>query len=68
MEIENEKKLLEPKLYKHVPSVCIKPGCRGRVFIPHEEGWQCFNCMKIIYKVNERETKRVFIKRYGRNN
>ncbi|HEY56602.1 MAG TPA: hypothetical protein G4N90_04105 [Dehalococcoidia bacterium] len=32
------------------PPVCTKPGCGGRLFIPHEDGWQCFNCMKIIYR------------------
>jgi len=31
------------------PTVCPKPDCGGLVFIAHEDGWQCFNCMKIIY-------------------
>ncbi len=46
-------KLLEPKLYKEAPSVCTKSGCGGKIFVPHEDGWQCFNCMKIIYKASE---------------
>jgi len=63
-----QERLLEPKLYKHAPPVCIKPGCQGTVFIPHEDGWQCLNCMKIIYKTNDKATKKIFIKRYARNN
>ena len=59
---------LEPKLYKHAPSVCPKPGCGGRGFIPHEDGWQCFNCMKIIYRDNDTLAKKIFVKRYARNN
>jgi len=49
------RKLLEPevKLYTQAPTVCTKPGCGGTMFIPHEDGWQCFNCMKVIYKSNE---------------
>ena len=63
-----EGRLLEPKLYNQSPSVCTKPGCGGTVFILHEDGWQCFNCMKIIYKAYDRVPKRIPIKRYGRNN
>ena len=46
------RKLLEPEvqLYTQAPAVCTKPGCGGTVFILHEDGWQCFNCMKVIYK------------------
>jgi hypothetical protein len=40
----------EPELLTEPPAVCTKPGCGGRLFIPHEEGWQCWNCMKIIYR------------------
>ncbi len=40
----------EVKVETKCPEVCTKPGCGGRVFLPHEDGWQCFNCMKIIYK------------------
>jgi hypothetical protein len=49
------RKLLAPEvqLYTQAPAVCTKPGCGGTVFIPHEDGWQCFNCMKVIYKSNE---------------
>jgi hypothetical protein len=57
-------KLLEPKLYNQAPSVCNKSGCGGTVFIPHEDGWQCFNCMKIIYKATEVSKKNTAIKRY----
>ena len=32
------------------PSGCSKPNCNGKRFIRHEDGWQCLNCMKIIYK------------------
>lgn len=32
------------------PSVCTKPNCKGSRFIFHEDGWQCLNCMKIIYR------------------
>ena len=59
-------KLLEPKLHKEAPSVCIKPGCGGTVFIPHEEGWQCFNCMKVIYKDNETLSEGCGVERYAR--
>lgn len=61
-------KLLEPKLYSQAPPVCTKPGCEGTVFIPHEDGWQCFSCMKIIYKANDRVVKKIFAKRHGRDN
>ncbi len=61
-------KLLEPKLYSQAPSVCTKPGCEGTVIIPHEDGWQCFSCMKIIYKANDRVAKKIFAKRHARDN
>jgi ribosomal protein S27AE len=32
------------------PSFCPKCNCQGKYLIPHEDGWQCWNCMKIIYK------------------
>jgi hypothetical protein len=32
------------------PSACSKPHCNGNHFIRHEDGWQCLNCMKIIYR------------------
>ena len=43
-------RMKEPVLYEDQPSNCPKENCNGRVFLPHEDGWQCFNCMKIIYK------------------
>ncbi len=61
-------KLLEPKLYNEAPQVCIKPGCGCTIFIPHEDGWQCFNCMKIMYKANEKAVKNNVFKRYSRDN
>ena len=60
-------KLLGPELYNEVPSECTKPGCGGKVLIPHEDGWQCFNCMKIIYRANNRVTGPILTKRYVRN-
>jgi len=33
-----------------LPSKCPKPYCNSAIFIPHEDGWQCLNCMKIIYR------------------
>ncbi len=59
-------KILKPKLYNEAPPGCTKLGCGGTVFIPHEDGWQCFNCMKIIYRNNERVTKTRVVKRYSR--
>ena len=32
------------------PSVCPKCNYQGKYMMPHEDGWQCWNCMKIIYK------------------
>jgi hypothetical protein len=63
-----EGKFLEPKLYNQAPSMCTKPGCGSTAFISHEDGWQCFNCMKIIYKANESIKTKISVKRYGRNN
>ena len=54
----------EPKLYTQEPFVCTKPGCGGALFIKHEDGWQCLNCMKIMYKANDRMANKVFVKRY----
>jgi len=47
-------KHVEANLYKNAPSYCTKPGCRGSVFIHHDDGWQCFNCMKIVYRDNQK--------------
>jgi hypothetical protein len=59
-------KLLEPKLYDEAPPVCTKAGCGCTVLIPHEDGWQCFNCMKIMYKASAKLANSV-IKRYARD-
>jgi Zn ribbon nucleic-acid-binding protein len=32
------------------PSVCPKCNYQGKYMMPHEDGWQCWNCMKIIYE------------------
>ena len=58
-------KWLEPDLYSEAPAVCIKPGCGGTAIVPHEDGWQCFSCMKIIYKAYDRMAKKVLVKRYA---
>jgi hypothetical protein len=41
-----------PQLVHHSkpPFICPKPYCNSTSFIPHEDGWQCLNCMKIIYR------------------
>ena len=49
-EQKRQRVLLETELSTLPPPVCTKPGCGGRFFIPHEDGWQCWNCMKIIYR------------------
>jgi len=58
-------KWLEPDLYSQAPTVCTKPGCGGTVIVSHEDGWQCFSCMKVIYKAYERVESKVFVKRYA---
>jgi hypothetical protein len=42
--------LLETKFRSRPPEVCPKPFCHGTRFIVHEDGWQCLNCMKVIYR------------------
>ena len=32
------------------PMVCPKCKYTARYIVTHEDGWQCLNCMKIIYK------------------
>ena len=59
-------RFLEPELYEKLPSVCPKANCGSTVFIPHEDGWQCFNCMKIIYKATQSVTNPSFLMRYKR--
>jgi len=61
-------KLLEPELYTQAPAACIKPGCGGTVIVPHEDGWQCFSCMKIIYKAYDNVESKIFANRYARDN
>ena len=58
-------KLMEPKLYTAPPQVCPKEDCGGTLFLKHEDGWQCFNCMKILYKIAEPKQK-IDWKRYSR--
>jgi len=57
-------RLLEPKLYENPPSDCPKSNCGRTVFIPHEDGWQCLNCMKIVYKANRSVRKSPVFRRY----
>lgn len=59
-------KLLEPELYEEPPEVCPKANCEGKFFIPHEDGWQCFNCMKIIYRARRFVADSALFKRYQR--
>jgi hypothetical protein len=42
--------LVEPKYATSPPTACSKPDCKGMFFIPHDDGWQCWNCMKIVYR------------------
>jgi len=44
------KKTPQVTTYSEPPAVCPKPNCGCTNFIPHEDGWQCLNCMKIIYR------------------
>ena len=32
------------------PIVCPKCKYTGKYIVAHEDGWQCLNCMKIIYR------------------
>ena len=43
---EQIKKMLERFA---IPEVCTKPDCECTKFLRHEDGWQCWNCFKIIY-------------------
>ena len=41
----------EPQTYLFGrPTVCPKCNYTTKYILAHEDGWQCFNCMKIIYK------------------
>ena len=42
-------KINKKSYFSEPPPVCPKPNCKGTSFVPHEDGWQCINCMKIIY-------------------
>ena len=46
----SEPEVLLTRLLSRPPQVCPKPYCEGTSFLRHEEGWQCMNCMKIIYR------------------
>jgi len=40
-----------PKYTKLPESPLVCPKCyEGKYIVTHEDGWQCWNCMKIIYK------------------
>lgn len=48
---ENIKTIEEQQIFSLVrPIVCPKCKYTGKYITVHEDGWQCFNCMKIIYK------------------
>ena len=47
---EQEIKKIAERMF--APKVCDKPGCNCTRFIPHEDGYQCLNCFKIIYTRN----------------
>ena len=57
-------RMLEPRLYEKPPEVCPKEDCDGSFFLPHEDGWQCFNCMKIIYKATNASVNKPVVKKY----
>ena len=42
--------VLETEFRNSPPRECPKPFCHGTTFIIHEDGWQCLNCMKVIYR------------------
>jgi hypothetical protein len=67
MKVAQQVEHLEPDLKTECPAVCPKPGCGGTVFLPHEDGWQCFNCMKIIYKASVLPADAVKIAKYSRD-
>jgi len=45
-----EPAVLATRFTSKPPEICTKPYCHGTYFVKHEDGWQCLNCMKIIYK------------------
>jgi len=40
-------KIIDYRRITMPPQFC--PKCGLDYFIPHEDGWQCWHCMKIIY-------------------
>jgi len=49
MRIKREPEILSVYHRALPPERCTKPNCNGTAFIRHEDGWQCINCMKVIY-------------------
>ena len=45
-----EPAVLATRFTSKPPEICTKPYCHGTYFVKHEDGWQCLNRMKIIYK------------------
>ena len=45
-----ESQTLRIRYISKPPQVCPKPNCECTIFIRHVDGWQCLNCMKIIYR------------------
>ena len=50
MSLTLEPEVIGSKYADASPGVCPKPNCGGVVFFKHVDGWQCFNCNKIIYR------------------
>ncbi|MEJ2046830.1 MAG: hypothetical protein P8X92_01810 [Dehalococcoidia bacterium] len=48
--VKIEPAVLETEFKSKPPEICTKPYCHGTSFVKHEDGWQCLNCMKIIYR------------------
>ena len=42
--------VIETRHRNESPDKCPKPYCQSTRFVRHEDGWQCLNCMKVIYK------------------
>lgn len=65
-----DEKLLEPqaKSCRNNTAVYTKPKNDGEIFIWHEDGWQYFNCTKIVYKENTSVEKNIVIEDFGRKN
>ena len=50
MKITTDSDVLEMRYLEMPPPTCTKPGCNSVLVIRHMDGWQCLNCMKIIYR------------------